>query len=104
QHSLAALTRVHLVSEPVAEVLPLDAVELKLRFSAPWKEDVWWLRVQDPVNPRRDLLNVPVRVVNPTPGREAMFHVVLDFWDIMLDPQLRLWIELLPTQGVTLMM
>src|SRR5262249_17125693 len=101
-HRVAALSPVHFVTEPVAEALPLDAVELKLRFSAPWKEDVWWLRIQDPVNPRRDLLNVPVRLVNPTPGRDATFHVVLDCWDIMLDPQARLWVQLLPMQGLTL--
>jgi hypothetical protein len=100
--AVPGLSRVHFITEPVAEALPLDAVELKLRFTAPWKEDVWWLRGQDPVNPRRDLLNLPVRVVNPTPGREATFHVLLDFWDIMLDPQARLWIELLPTQGLVL--
>lgn len=97
------LARAHFVTEPVTEALPLDAVELKLRFSAPWKEDVWWVRVQDPVNPRRDLLNVPVRVINPVPGQPATFHVVLDFWDIMLDPQSRLWVELLPEQGLTLL-
>jgi Concanavalin A-like lectin/glucanases superfamily len=100
---VAPLSRVHLLTEPVTEALPLDAVELKLRFSAPWKEDIWWLRIQDPVNPRRDLLNVPVRVVNPTLGKEATFHVVLDFWDVVLDPQSRLWVELLPAQGLTLM-
>lgn len=99
--TVPALSRAHFVTEPVAAALPLDAVELKLRFSAPWTEDIWWLRIQDPVNPRRDLLHVPVRIVNPTPGREVTVHVVLDFWDIMLDPQSRLWIELLPTQGLT---
>ncbi len=67
-HRVAALSLVHFITEPVAQALPLDAVELKLRFSAPWKEDVWWLRIQAPVNPRRDFLNVPVRLVNPTPG------------------------------------
>lgn len=99
---VAALSRVHFVTEPASEALPLDTAELKLRFSAPWKEDLWWLRIQDPVNPRRDLLNMPVRIVNPTPGQEVTFHVVLDIWDILLDPQSRLWIELLPTQGLTL--
>jgi hypothetical protein len=99
---IEGLSRVHFVTEPVSEVMPLDAIELRLRFSAPWKEDVWWLRVQDPVNPRRDLLQVPVRVINPTPRRETTFHVVLDFWDIMLDPKTRLWVELLPTQGLSL--
>lgn len=101
-HPVPALSRVHFVTEPVADVFPLDAVELKIRFSAPWKEDTWWLRVQDPVNPRRDLLSLPVRVVNPAPGKEATFHVVLDCWDIMLDAQTRLWIELLPTQNLSL--
>jgi hypothetical protein len=101
-YPVAPLTRAHFVTEPVREALPLDAVELKLRFSAPWNEDVWWLRIQDPVNPRRDLLNVPVRIVNPTPGKETTFHVVLDFWDVMLDPGSRLWIELLPARGLTL--
>src|SRR5262249_38085582 len=81
-HPVAALSRIHLVTEPTADVLPLDAIELRLRFSAPWKEDVWWLRVQDPVNPRRDLSHVPMRILNPTPGQEVTFHVVLDFWDI----------------------
>src|SRR5262249_9716079 len=101
-HRVAALSPVHFVTEPVAEALPLDAVELKLRFSAPWKEDVWWLRIQDPVNPRRDLLSVPVRLGNPTPGPDAAFHVLVDCWDIMLDPQARLWVQLLPMQGLTL--
>ena len=44
-----------------------------------------------------------MRVVNPTPGEEATFHVVLDFWDVMLDAQSRLWIEVLPAHGLTLM-
>lgn len=101
-HQVAALSRIHLITKPVAEAMPLDAVELKVRFSAPWKEDVCWLRVQDPVNPRRDLLHIPVRIVNPTPGQEATLHVVFDFWDIMLDPKARLWVELLPTQGLIL--
>jgi hypothetical protein len=100
QAPVAALSRVHFVTEPVAEVTPLDAVHLRLTFTAPWKEDVWWLRVQDPVNPRRDLFQVPLRVVNPTPGKPVTVAVTLDFWDIMLDAGARLWVELLPTQGL----
>lgn len=100
--AVSALTRSHFITEPVAETTPLDALSLRLTFVAPWKEDIWWLRVQDPNNPRRDLMHVPVRVVNPAPGREAVIHVTLDFWDIMLDAGTRLWVELLPTQGLTL--
>src|SRR5207249_10089730 len=103
-HPVAALSRVHFLTEPVAEAMPLDAVELRLRFSAPWKQDVWWLRVQDPVNPRRDLIHVAVRVINPSPGQEATLHLVLDLWDIMLDPQARLRVEVLPTQPVNLVL
>src|SRR5262249_35620951 len=58
---LAALRRVHFVSEPIPEAVPLDAIELRLRFRAPWRDSVWWLRIQDPVNPRRDLLCLPLR-------------------------------------------
>ncbi|MFN4258938.1 MAG: LamG-like jellyroll fold domain-containing protein [Gemmataceae bacterium] len=99
---VAGLSRVHFVSKPVTEALPLDAVSLRLTFSAPWRADVWWLRVQDPVNPRRDLMNVPVRVLNPVPGKQVTLAVTLDFWDVVLDPGTRLWVELLPTQSVTL--
>ncbi len=53
---LGALRRVYFVSEPVSQAFPLDAIQLRLRFRAPWQESVWWLRIQDPVNPRRDLL------------------------------------------------
>jgi hypothetical protein len=99
---LAALRRVYLVSEPVPEAVPLDAIGLRLRFRAPWNESVWWLRIQDPVNPRRDLLCLPVRVHNPTPDREATFDVALDFWDIMLDPDTRMCVELLPEDELDL--
>jgi hypothetical protein len=95
------LTRIHLVTAPVADALPLDAVSLRVKFVAAWKEDVWWLRIQDPVNPRRDLFQLPVRVVNTAPGKEVTLAVALDHWDIMLDPEARLWVELLPTQAVT---
>jgi hypothetical protein len=99
---LAALRRVTFVSEPVPEAIPLDAIELRLRFRAPWQESVWWLRVQDPVNPRRDLICLPLRVHNPTPDREATFDVALDFWDIMLDPDTRIRVELLPEDALDL--
>jgi hypothetical protein len=99
---LAALRRVYLVSEPVPQAVPLDAIQLRLRFRAPWQESVWWLRVQDPVNPRRDLLCLPVRVHNPTPDREATFDVAFDFWDIMLDPDTRICVELMPKDGLDL--
>lgn len=101
-HDVPALTRLHFVTEPVAETTPLDALSLQLQFVAPWKEDVWWLRIQDPNNPRRDLLHLPVRVINPSPDKEATVRVTLDFWDIMLDAGTRLWVELLPTQSITL--
>jgi hypothetical protein len=99
---IPGLTRVHLVTAPATGALPLDAVNLRVKFIAAWKEDVWWLRIQDPVNPRRDLFHVPVRVANAAPGKEVTLAVTLDHWDIMLDPETRLWIELLPTQAVTL--
>ncbi len=101
-HSLAALTRAHFVTEPVAAATPVEALGVRLRLVAPWRESVWWLRVQDPVNPRRDLMHVPLRVVNPAPGREVTFDVVLDFWDVMLDPGARLWVELLPLHELRL--
>jgi hypothetical protein len=100
-HPVPALARFHLISEPVAQATPLDAVRLQLRVVAPWKESVWWLRVQDPVNPRRDLMMVPVRVRNPTPGdEEVTLDLVLDFWDVMLDPGARVWVEVLPADGL----
>lgn len=102
RHAVAGLSRVHLLSEPVAEITPLDAVRVSLTLTAPWQESVWWLRVQDPVNPRRDLLHVPVRLRNSTPGTEVSFDIVLDFWDVMLDPGTRIWIELTPLHDVTL--
>ena len=46
------------------------------------------------MNPRRDLLCLPVRVRNPTPDREATFDVAFDFWDIMLDPDTPICVEL----------
>lgn len=95
-HTYWPMCRVHFVTDPVPAVTPLEAVAIRLRFSAGWKESVWWLRVQDPVNPRRDLFHVPVRVVNPTPNQETTLTVVLDFWDVMLDAGSRLWIELMP--------
>lgn len=102
-HAVPSLTRVHFVSEPIAETTPLDALSLRLKFIAPWKEDIWWLRIQDPNNPRRDLMHLPVRVSNSAPGKEAVIDFTLDFWDIMLDAGARLWIEVLPTQGVTVL-
>ncbi|MCC6419331.1 MAG: hypothetical protein IT429_13940 [Gemmataceae bacterium] len=96
RHAVPALSRVHFITEPVAAATPVEAVGVRLRVVAPWRESVWWLRVQDPVNPRRDLMHVPLRVVNPAPGRAVTFDVVLDFWDVMLDPGTRLWVELLP--------
>lgn len=100
RHHVAPLTRLHLLTEPAAEVVPLDAVEVRLAFSAAWKEDIWWLRVQDPVNPRRDLMHIPLRIRNPAPGEEVVVDIVLDFWDIMLDSGNRLWVEVMPTQEV----
>jgi hypothetical protein len=97
---LPPLGRIHLLSDPVVESVPLDAVQLRLVFTAGWKEDIWWLRVPDPVNPRRDLMHLPLRVHNAAPGREAVLDVVLDFWDIMLDRGARLAVELMPTQEV----
>lgn len=99
-YSIAPLARLHLITEPVAEVTPLDALEVRLNFIGGWKESVWWLRVQDPVNPRRDLMAVPVRVVNPTPSKEATIAIVLDFWDIMFEAGARLRVELLPMHEV----
>jgi hypothetical protein len=99
-HDVPALSRFHLISEPVAAATPLDAVRLQLRVIAPWKESIWWLRAQDPVNPRRDLLHVPVRVRNTAPGAEVTLDVVLDFWDVMLDPGARLWVEVQPADRV----
>lgn len=101
---VSALGRVHLVSDAVAEVVPLDAVEVRLAFQADWTEDIWWLRVQDPVNLRRDLMHVPLRVRNPAPGQTVTVAVVLDFWDIMLDAGSRLWVELMPTQSMQLLL
>src|SRR5262249_21752368 len=103
-HSLAPLRRGHFLFEPVKEALPLVGVNLQLPFKAAWKDAVWWLRVQDPVNPRRDLMNLPVRVVNATPNRETHLSVILDFWDVMLDPGTRLWLELMPMAPLDLIL
>lgn len=96
--SVAGLSLVHFVTDPVSEATPLDGIGLRVIFNAAWKEDIWYLRVQDPVNPRRDLMFVPIRVVNPAPGENVAIDIGLDFWDIMLDPGARLWVELKPSR------
>ena len=102
RHLVEACGRVHFVTDPVPAVTPLDAVQLRFSFTAPWKESVWWLRVQDPVNSQRDLMYVPVRVRNPNPDQRTVVNLVLDFWDVMLDEGTQLWIELHPHDGLQL--
>lgn len=101
--AVAPLGKLHLVADPNESPVYLDGLRVQLQFIADWQEDLWWLRVQDPVNPQRLLLEAPVRVRNPTPGKPVSIDVTLDFWDIVLDPSSRLRLELVPGQEVNLL-
>ncbi len=98
--AVPALGKLHLLADPVDAPVYLDAVNVQLTFAAKWQQDVWWLRVQDPVNPQRLLMEVPVVVQNSAPGQPVTLDVTLDFWDIALDAESRLRVELIPTQAV----
>lgn len=101
-HAIAALQRVHLLAEAHEADRYLTGVALDLTFTAAWNETRWWVRVSDPVNPQRDVLDIPLRVVNEAPGEPTSLALELDFWAIVLESGTPLRVELMPEKPVTL--
>ena len=92
---LAAGQTVHLLAPPFEEETPLAALELVLRAD----REITPLRVavQDPSDPRLELLGVDVEIVGDAPA-----HLVLDFIDQVAPRGARLWVTLTAGEPVVL--